>query len=215
MREPETNAQNKKFDKMSLGFVIPMVLFYFVVGLLLILEQNLVTEIYAWVLAGGLVIAGAWMIIRYLRSSVQQRLAGLDLADGLIMLLTGILLALSPQDMEELFPKVWGLSLVFGGFLKIQYAFDEKSVGVNRWWMMLIFAAVSLAIGVLALLNKNIFGDSQHTVIGIFMIAEAVLDLVTYLLLANGLKKHNTPQSVPEPADPPAQEKLPETTAEE
>ena len=215
MREPETNAQNKKFDKMSLGFVIPMVLFYFVVGLLLILEQNLVTEIYAWVLAGGLVIAGAWMIIRYLRSSVQQRLAGLDLADGLIMLLTGILLALSPQDMEELFPKVWGLSLVFGGFLKIQYAFDEKSVGVNRWWMMLIFAAVSLAIGVLALLNKNIFGDSQHTVIGIFMIAEAVLDLVTYLLLTNGLKKQNGPQSVPEPAAPPAQEKLPETTAEE
>ena len=215
MRQPETNAQNKTFDKMSLGFVIPMVLFYFVVGLLLILEQNLVTEIYAWVLAGGLVIAGAWMIIRYLRSSVQQRLAGLDLADGLIMLLTGILLALSPQDMEELFPKVWGLSLVFGGFLKIQYAFDEKSVGVNRWWMMLIFAAVSLAIGVLALLNKNIFGDSQHTVIGIFMIAEAVLDLVTYLLLTNGLKKQNGPQSVPEPAAPPAQEKLPETTAEE
>ena len=215
MRDPETNAQNKKFDKMSLGFVIPMVLFYFVVGLLLILEQNLVTEIYAWVLAGGLVIVGAWMIIRYLRSGLQQRLAGLDLADGLIMLLAGILLALSPQDMEELFPKVWGLSLVFGGFLKIQYAFDEKSVGVNRWWMMLIFAAVSLAIGVLALLNNNIFGDSQHTVIGIFMIAEAVLDLVTYLLLTNGLKKQNEPQTVPEPAAPPAPEKLPETTAEE
>ena len=199
MREPETNAQNKKFDKMSLGFVIPMVLFYFVVGLLLILEQNLVTEIYAWVLAGGLVIAGAWMIIRYLRSSVQQRLAGLDLADGLIMLLTGILLALSPQDMEELFPKVWGLSLVFGGFLKIQYAFDEKSVGVNRWWMMLIFAAVSLAIGVLALLNKNIFGDSQHTVMAVKPTPPATLEYSVWLT-PEAVRKPTRPQMAPDSA---------------
>ena len=94
--------------------------------------------------------------------------------------------------MEEVFPKIWGLSLVFGAFLKIQYAFDEKSVGVNRWWIMLIFAAVSLAIGVLALLEDQVFGDNQHLIIGIFMLGEAVLDLVTYLLLSRGMKKQNS-----------------------
>ena len=147
----------RKIDKMSLRFVVPMVLFYAVVGLLLILLKDLVTDVAAWALAAGLVVLGGWLLLRYFRSANQERLAGMDFAAGLILLLAGILLIISPSDMKEVFPKIWGLSLVFGGFLKIQYAFDEKSVGVNRWWIMLIFAAVSLAIGILALLNKQVF----------------------------------------------------------
>ena len=147
-----------------------------------------------------------------------------DMALGLVLLLAGILLICSPEDMREVFPKIWGLSLIFGGFLKIQYAFDEKSVKVNKWWIMLIFAAVSLAIGILALLNKTVFGESQHLVIGIFMLAEAALDLVTYFLLSRGMKKQNSkrdgedfeipvkPEALEEPAGPlPEPEQSPES----
>ena len=71
---------------------------------------------------------------------------------------------------------------------------------------MLIFAVISLTIGILALLNKTVFGDNQHLVIGIFMLAEAVLDIVTYFLLTRGIKKQNADpefvQPVPVPAEP-------------
>ena len=206
----------QKLNKMSLNFVLPLVLFYTLVGLLLIFLNELVTNISAWALAAGLLIGGAWLIIRYLRSKTEKRLAGADLAVGLVLLLAGILLICNPEDMKEVFPKIWGLSLVFGGFLKIQYAFDEKSVGVNRWWIMLIFAAFSLAIGVLALLNKEVFGENQHLVIGIFMLGEAVLDLVTYFLLKHGMKKMNRTEEEEEPEIPPEPAMLtePETSAE-
>lgn len=201
----------KKLDKTSLGFVIPLVSFYFVVGLLLILLNETVTDVASWALAAGLVLAGGWFLLRYLRAGIQKRLAGADLATGLVLMLAGILLICHPNDMEDIFPKIWGLSLIFGGFLKIQYAFDEKCVKVQKWWMMLIFAAVSLVIGVLALLDTKLFGINQHLVIGIFMIAEAVLDLVTYFLLNNGLKRQNEGpeiQAANEPAGVP--EALPE-----
>jgi uncharacterized membrane protein HdeD (DUF308 family) len=114
---------------------------------------------------------------------------------GLVVLLGGILLMTSPTDMEDVFPKIWGLSLIFGGFLKVQYAFDEKTLDINRWWIMLIFAAASLIIGILALMNETIFGDNQHLAIGIFMIGEAILDTVTYILLLNG-KKRQTAETI-------------------
>ena len=198
------NAQTglRKIDKMSMHFVLPLVLFYFIVGLLLILLDELVTNVAAWALAAGLVLAGLLLLLRYLRSDTEKRLAGADMAIGLVMLLAGVLLICSPDDMKEVFPKIWGLSLIFGGFLKIQYAFDEKSVHVKKWWIMLIFAAVSLAIGILALLNKTVFGENQHLVIGIFMLAEAALDLATYLLLSRGMKKENSLPEEPEPAQP-------------
>ena len=209
--EPEAR---KKIDKMSLRFVVPLVLFYAVVGLLLILLKDLVTDVAAWALAAGLVIIGGWLLLRYFRSDIRERLAGMDFAGGLVLLLAGILLICSPGDMKEVFPKVWGLSLIFGGFLKIQYAFDEKSVGVGNWWIMLILSAVSLTIGILALLNKQVFGDSQHLVIGIFMLAEAVLDLATYFLLNHGLKKNETSETeIPGATAEP--EALTENTAEE
>ena len=190
-------ARLRNVNKMNLHFVLPLVLFYFVVGLLLILLNDLVTNVAAWALAVALVLVGGCLIWRYIRSGLEYRIEGVDLAVGLILALAGILLIISPADMKEVFPKIWGLSLIFGGFLKIQYAFDEKSVNIRRWWIMLVFAAVSLAIGVLALLNKAVFGDSQNLVIGIFLLCEAALDLVTYFLITRGLKKKAAPEPAP------------------
>ena len=221
-QQPDQNGRSggilaSKIDKMSLRFILPLVLFYAVVGILLILLKDLVSNVASVTLAAGLVALGSWLLLRYFRSDTAKRIAGTDLAVGLILLLAGILLICSPSDLREVFPKVWGLSLFFGSFLKIQYAFDEKTVGVRRWWIMLIFAAVSLAIGILALLNRSVFGDNQHLFIGIFMLGEAVLDFVTYLVISHGMKKQNAAQAPAaeqdpetEPGEPEAPEQAPE-----
>ena len=213
---------SSRIDKMSIHFVLPLVLFYAVVGVLLILLEDLVTDVASWALAIGIALIGAWLLLRYFRSNLEERIAGTDLAVGLILLLAGVLLMCSPNDLEEIFPKIWGLSLIFGAFLKIQYAFDEKSVHIRRWWIMLIFAAVSLTIGILTMLKESIFRTSQHLFIGIFMIGEAVLDLVTYLLITRGMKKKNAgPETdaiaeapMPLPAAQPEPEPQPEQTPE-
>ena len=206
-------SNKPKFSKMSLRFVIPLVLFYLIVGALLIWLNEQATTIASYVLAVILAALGFWFIFSYFRSDLEKRTAGTDLASGLISLLSGVVLALSPTSLKEILPAVWGLSLVFGGFLKIQYAFDEKSVGVKRWWIMLIFAALSLAIGTLALLRANVFGGSiGNPIIGIFMIAEAVLDIVTFFLIKSGLKKQtsaNEDAKLSETAAEPDQEEGP------
>ena len=202
LNKQAAGSRERKCDKMGLSFVLPLVLFYTVIGLLLILLNEWVTNIAACALAAGLVLVGVWLLLRYLRFDVERRIAGTDLAVGLILLLTGVLLIISPDDLREIFPKVWGLSLVFGGFLKIQYAFDEKTVGIRKWWIMLIFAAVSLAIGVLALFNRSIFGENQNVIIGAFMLAEAVLDLVTWILITRGMKRLGEENETPVPAEP-------------
>ncbi len=211
----DSNIQErrKKIDKMSLHFIVPLILFFVIVGALLIWLENLVTTVASCVIAVGLLLIGAWLTARYFRSETARRLSGTDLAFGLILLLTGILLFISPRTLEYILPSIWGLALVFGGFLKIQYAFDEKSVDVRRWWIMLIFAGVSLVIGVLALLNKSVFGENQHMAIGIFMLGEAVLDLTTYLLLTHGMKKQAGAQAAGRPASAAPAAEIPPASA--
>ena len=175
----------------------------------MILLNDFVTNVAAWALAVGLVLVGGWLLLRYLHSDTEKRLAGADMAIGLILLLAGILLIASPTDMKEVFPKIWGLSLIFGGFLKIQYAFDEKTVRVENWWIMLIFAAFSLIIGILSLLNPAFLGDSRNLVIGILLVLEAVLDITVYLLLKRALKKHAGVSPAAAEASSPEPESLP------
>ena len=200
--------------------IILPIIFCLVCGLLLILFGNQALRITAYVLSGVMILCGIWSVIIYIRSKPVQRIVESRLATGLILLVAGALLAFNPDYLDNSMVYIWGLALLFGGFLKIQYAFDEKSVHVSKWWIMLIFAAFSLIIGILAFLNPEFLGSSRNLVIGILLVLEAVLDIMVYILLRHSLKKLDEPapaqDSVPEPvpAEPepaPAAEPVPET----
>ena len=169
------------------------ILFCLVCGLLLIFFGNLALRITAYVLAGVMILCGVWSGIVYLRSDPVRRITESRLATGLILLVAGTLLAFNPNYLEDILPFIWGLALLFGAFLKIQYAFDEKSVQVKKWWIMLIFAAFSLIVGIIALLNPAFLGENRNLVIGILLVLEAILDITVFFLLRHALKKSSQP----------------------
>lgn len=188
------------------SMILP-ILFCLVCGILLIAFGDLAPRITAYVLAGVMLLCSAWSVIAYIRSVPVKRITESRLANGLILLVAGVLLAFNPNYLNDSLPFIWGLALLFGGFLKIQYAFDEKTVKVEKWWIMLIFAAFSLIIGVLSLLNPAFLGESRNLVIGIFLVIEAVLDITVYFLLKHALKKHTgTENPVQEDEPVPAEE---------
>lgn len=193
-------------DALTARSMILPIVFCLVCGVLLILFGNLALRITAYVLAGVMLVCGIWSVIAYIRSKPVQRITEARLATGLILLVAGTLLAFNPNYPKDFLPFIWGLALLFGGFLKIQYAFDEKSVSVRRWWIMLIFAVFSIIIGILSLLNPAFLGESRNLVIGVFLVVEAVLDITVFFLLKHALKKQNTSAGpVPEtPAEDPA-----------
>ena len=190
------------------SMILP-ILFCLVCGVLLILFGDLALRITAYVLAGVMILCGIWSVIAYVRSGPVQRITESRLATGLILLVIGGLLAFNPDYLENLLPFIWGLALLFGAFLKIQYAFDEKTVSVEKWWIMLIFAAFSVIIGILSLLNPAFLGDSRNLVIGILLVLEAVLDITVYLLLKRALKKHAGASPAAAKASSPEPESLP------
>lgn len=203
--------RNDPDSRTARPMLLPIV-FCLVCGILLILFDNLALRITAYVLAGLMILCGVWSVIAYIRSSPTKRITEARLADGLILLIVGVLLAFAPEHLDNLLPIIWGLALLFGGFLKIQYAFDEKSVHVNRWWIMLILAAFSIIIGILSLLNPAFLGESRNLVIGILLVLEALLDITVYFLLRHALKKLNEAVI---PAPPAETEPAPEAPAEE
>ena len=92
---------------------------------------------------------------------------------------------------------------------------------------MLILAAFSIILGVLALLNPAFLGESRNLVIGILLVFEAVLDIIVYFVLRHALKKRteagppalqdapaaSVPAPEPEPVPVTPGDTVPETEA--
>lgn len=199
--------------------VFVMVAFCLVCGVLVIILGGLAVRITAYAAAAALLFAGAQSAYVYLKSEPLARIREARLAIGLILVLTGILLAFNTDLVNGLLPFLWGLVLLFGGFLKIQYALDEKTVGVEKWWIMLILAAVSIIIGIVTLLNP---GDSTRQVeyndyllIGIMLVAEAALDTTVYFLLHKVVSQKSPQATVTIPASPAPEAPAPEAPAQE
>ena len=228
MPEPAAESTGKK-EPVGRPMLFP-IFFCLISGLLLILLENLSVLITGYVLAALLICVGVWLIIEYFRSEPLVRIVEAKLAIGLILLVAGSMLAFSPESLKDLLPYAWGLALLFGGFLKIQYAFDRKALGADKWWILLILAAFSIVIGVISLLNPAFLGEKRELVIGILLTVEAVLDISVFLLLKRKIRKKaapppeaapaQSPADVPAPAEAPAappapapEETVPETDA--
>ena len=217
----ESSPEDRKKEQIGRPMLMP-IFFCLVSGLLLILLKNLTLIIPGFTLAAGLIIFGGWCVYEYFRSEPIVRIVEAKLAYGLILLVTGALLSFSPEVLGDLLPFAWALALLFGGFLKIQYAFDRKTLGAEKWWILLILAAFSIIIGVISLLNPAFLGDKKELVIGILLLTEAVLDITVFLLLRRKIRKHSEAprreEAPPEPQHDPAaqqapEEPLPETEA--
>jgi len=182
-----------QLDPWSIVFPVA---FDLVCGVLLIVLGDLASLVTAYALAGIMIIYAIWLLIKYVRSTTMEKITTFRLSGGLALLVSGILLAFSPKYLEELLPFIWGLALLFGAFIKVQYAFGEKLLGIEKWWIMLIFAAFSLAIGVIGLSNPAFLGNSRSMVIGIMLVIEAIIDVVVFVMINNALKKNPPPDAV-------------------
>ena len=178
----------KKPGELDIWSAILPFAFDLICGILLILLGNLALRVTSYALAGVMIITAVYMIIVYVRSEPLMKITELNLAGGLALIVAGGLLAFNPQYLENLLPFIWGIALLFGAFVKVQYAFDEKALKFEKWWIMLILAAFSLVIGILTLVNPAFLGESRNLVIGIMLIVEAVIDLVVFLLFRKALK---------------------------
>ena len=198
MKTVKWNREKNKGLLLQMHSLLFSICFDLLFGLLLVFLKDTALMIAAYVLSGFLVICGVYQVIVYLHSPVIRKIIESRLAAGLVLLVAGMMLVFNPTFLQDIFPVIWGLSLLAGAFLKIQYAFDLARLKIRRWWIMLIFASLSLAIGILALLRPDFMGENKEFVIGLMLVFEAVLDVVVLILMSRALKRNVHPESVKE-----------------
>lgn len=195
----------KKFKKFMGG--IALCLLEIAVGVLLLIDPNGFTS--AIIIGGGilLMLAGIVCAVKYFRMNVEAAAVSQELLKGLIMLLAGGFCAVKSEWFLAMFPLltlVYGVVILLTGLGKIQWMVNMLRMKKGKWFLAAISAVVSIVCAVVILRNPFASTAVLWMFTGISLIAEAVLDLITFLI-GEGKK---TEKEAPETAQAvPAEEK--------
>lgn len=148
-------------------------------GLVLIICPGLASSVVFNVIGAACIIIGVVHLARYSMLDTKASIASNGMLVGLLWLIGGILLIALKGLLLSLLPILFGLILLVGGIIKLQYTLNFKRMGVKRWYFELAATVLSIAFGVIILVNPFSTALLLMRIIGIALLIEGVQDLIS------------------------------------
>lgn len=142
----------------------------------------------------ALFLAGVIKISQYFIKGIAKAIQGWGLSKGMLMLLGSLVLLIVPDMLIEMMPLLLGVIFLLGAVLKFQISFDLKRLTYKKWYISLVFTALSIICGWLTILHPFGIGDVVMRLTGALLIIEAIFDAVHLLLFQHQKNRYQMPE---------------------
>lgn len=166
-----------------------------IAGVVLVIFPSATQNTIAYAIAIVLVICGLLRILRYcgvIGRSKNDTAYGLNEYASPMDLVTGILMivfaALVAKVLISFIPVVLGIVVLISGLIKLEQAIELCRSHRGNWIGVLIMAAVTIIVGLLAVFNPFETGNILLRVIGIGLAFGGITDLIATGYVSNKLK---------------------------
>lgn len=179
-----------KFLKNSLPTIL-FVLFEIVVGVMLLVNPEAFTTSVIIIFGALLVIFGAIYLVKYLLARRKQEQSTLMLVMSLVAVSLGVFAIICAQFIFTLFVFIavmYAIIMLISGLFKIQNYVHAKKEELPSSPITVISAVISVILGVIVVLNP--FGTTHvlWVFVGIMILVEALIDIVSLILAARTWK---------------------------
>ena len=161
---------------------------YIVIGMLLLIMPETSLLWICNIFGVVVLVTGIVCLIQYARIRGTGFTAPFMLVGGVITAGLGIFTLAKPQVVTSFLPVVFGIFIVVDGLSRIGTAIDLAKRKGQKWWLLLLFSIVSVALGVLLVLHPFDVAVSAVMLCGILLIAEGALNLGCILYAAMELR---------------------------
>lgn len=179
---------NKPLQIARAGYLVLSALFC-ILGLVLIFYPAFPVTTLCQVGGVLLILFGIVKLIGYLSKDLYRLAFQFDLAFGLFYLALGVLLLRHAGRILRFVSVPLSLCILADALLKVQISVDARQFGIGRWWMILSAACLTGIVGFLLLFLPH--AAVPHTMIhlGVCLLLEGILNLITTLLAVQVLRK--------------------------
>lgn len=154
------------------------------IGILLLINPVGFTSGIIVTLGIVLAIMGIGQIISYFLTDAEEAANGGKLTKGILFTVLGLFCAFKSGWFIATFPVItilYGVLILIAGVSKLQKAVDMTRVKQPYWFVALIGALLTLLFSVLIIFNPFASTAVLWTFIGVTLIVEAVMDVVTFI----------------------------------
>ena len=180
--------------------LVLMSILYLGLGIFLLLVPGTALNIVCYALGGVVLACAAVQLIRYFAVERGVFQSQLTLISGLVCLGLGAFLIIRSDIVVRILPIVFGLFVIFDSLGRIQNALELRRCEYPSWKGFLLLAVLSIALGVIMIVDP--FGTMETLVmaIGVILIVEGAINLLsalyTVLALRRFAKLHPETQSM-------------------
>ena len=160
-------------------------------GILLIANPGFSVGVIGTAVGILMIVFGTVKLVGYFSRDLFRLAFQYDLAFGILLITLGIIVLLRPESVMTFICIAIGISTLADALFKLQIAADSKKFGISRWWLILVFAAISAAVGLVLICRPGESRELLVALLGVTLLSEGILNLITVLTAVKILK--NTP----------------------
>ena len=153
-------------------------------GLAILIWPEYAMKLLCYGFGGVLVLSGILQIASYLIGERVGLLRKLLLISGIIGVVAGAWILMTPNMVMTLTVIVLGVVLIYHGAMDIKYGFDIKACGTRGWAPALVFGLFTCALGVLVLVNPFDKPELLLMAAGIGFLFDGMTDIFTVFTVA-------------------------------
>lgn len=153
-------------------------LIFCIVGLLMIIFPELFARLVCLIIGAVLTVYGVGKIFMYISAPELRPEMRLNLVYGVVYAVIGLVLIFRYASILNIINVIVGIFLLVDGISKLRTAFSGRSVGIESWWIVALFAAASAILGLVLIIKPFSGVEMLNRFIGIALLAEGILNLI-------------------------------------
>lgn len=146
-------------------------------GLVLLIWPGTTMRIVCTLLGGMLLIYGLAQIVIYLINKERTMISQGMMVFGIVLAVIGVWILMQPDMIIMAVPVIVGVLIVIHGVHNVVQAVALKRDGYDRWWLALVFAALTVILGGILVYNPFEVAETVVRFIGLFLIYDGVSDI--------------------------------------
>lgn len=117
------------------------------VGLCFIIYPNNSIKIGSYIIAAAAMLVGIILAIKVLADRKRDFTFATSIFSAILTIACGVVALIIPNEIFKLYPMLIGLFIILDGSFKLQTVINAKRYKIKCWWLLLLFAVISIIGG--------------------------------------------------------------------
>lgn len=152
-----------------------------VIGVYLMINPNHSFSAICHLVGAVLIIYGIIKLLGYFTDDMYNLAFQFDLAMGIFSCVLGFMLLFHSEYIMKLLPTFVGVLILIDGVFKIQTSIDAKRFGLTKWWLILVFAIIAVAAGIILVIRPISATLFVMRLIGLNLLIDGGMNLIVVL----------------------------------